>query len=82
MIDGSPVYQPHVEAKTSVRLLVTSVLWPISVKGKESRLRYSLSNHIGIMTCLNLETAVMSPEIDRISDTCHAPLINLLRFSY
>jgi len=49
-------------------------------RGHVSR-SYSLSDDVAIVACVDLEAAVVGPEVDRNSDTGYAALVYLSRIS-
>ena len=51
------------------------------VTGRKALQVYSLSNHIGVMTSLNLEATIIGPQINGIGDTGYTSLVDLKSFS-
>lgn len=45
-------------------------------EGKQASL-YLLSDHVGVVTSLDFEGAVVCPEVDRVGDTSNTPFIDL-----
>ena len=57
--------------------LCASRLW-LRASGRKGLPRYSLSDHIDVVVCLDLEAAVIGPEVNRYADACDAALVDLV----
>ncbi len=49
----------------------------IVVMGRKPFSLYLLSNHIRIVTCFDLENAVVCPKVHRVSDACYSSFVHL-----